>query len=224
MKRVCACVVGPGITPVPSFLSIPLSFLSPQSLCRRGDAPPPLLLGPPICHSAHWWSLGGSLCVCVCVVRMLLSARITQASELQLNTQVRYTLLTVFCCCFFKNTHSWGLLWRSFISTCVCVAVFQPFDVNLASLWLQRDLWSCSRCLLLALFLRARVCVTSLPAADVIVSFPDHACCHVAAAQWHSHPDSCFLHIKQHRVAVCFDDGVSEVILLVMRFGDGDSS
>lgn len=120
--RVCVCVVGPGITPVPSFLSIPLSFLSPQSLCRRGDAPPPLLLGPPICHSAHWWSLGGSLCVCV--VRMLLSARITQASELQLNTQVRYTLLTVFCCCFFKNTHSWGLLWRSFISTCVCVWQF----------------------------------------------------------------------------------------------------
>lgn len=155
--RVCVCVVGPGITPVPSFLSIPLSFLSPQSLCRRGDAPPPLLLGPPICHSAHWWSLGGSLCVCV--VRMLLSARITQASELQLNTQVRYTLLTVFCCCFFKNTHSWGLLWRSFISTCVCV---WQFFSRLMLTWRHfdcREIFEAALAACCSLSFCARVCV-----------------------------------------------------------------
>lgn len=123
----------------------------------------------------------GGVTVCVCVVRMLLSARLTQASELQLNTQRYDTHFLLFFVVVFLKTHTQlrFALEKFYQRVCVCVcgAVFQPFDVNLASLWLQRDLWSCSRCLLLALPLFLRVCVTSLPAADVIVSFPDHACC-----------------------------------------------
>lgn len=74
----------------------------------------------------------------MCVVRMLLSARLTQASELQLNTQRYDTHFLLFFVVVFLKTHTQlrFALEKFYQRVCVCVcgAVFQPFDVNLASL------------------------------------------------------------------------------------------